>query len=170
METKLVDIGPFKLPVSRGHDGAYFVSTLAVANACGVELEGDEPAMVTIADVVGMITGWALAQKGKACTVLVYCALDAQPEKFPGDCAIRLLQFEDGTLGTVFGIDQRNRIGAKLNAVFLGNAEAQYNRDNMTIEQQLETETFEYTLRRRYRPGTDLEQVVDMCLSFLNAA
>lgn len=46
----------------------------------------------------------------------------------------------------------------------------QYNRDNMTIEQQLEIETFEYALRRRYRPETDLEQAVDMCLSFLNAA
>lgn len=76
MRTKLVDIGPLKLPVTQGHDGVYFVSTQAIAEACSVELTGEEPAMVPTSDVVRMIASWAMAGNEKAHEVLIYCAMD----------------------------------------------------------------------------------------------
>ena len=74
MRTKIVDIGPFKFPVTQGHDGVYFVSTQAVADACSAELSGDEPAMMPTSDVVRMIASWAMAGNDQAYKVLTYCA------------------------------------------------------------------------------------------------
>jgi hypothetical protein len=166
MRTKLVDIGPFSLPVTQGHDGIYFVSTQAVADACSVELSGDEPAMMPTSDVVRMIASWAMEGNEKAYKVLIYCAMDNQPETFPGDYAVRLWQFNEGTLGTPFGSEQRDAIRVMVNQRLFGVSHFKCNRDLMNQDQQMDIIAFERLLKSRYRQGQNLESQIMECLDF----
>lgn len=81
------------------------------------------------------------------------------------DC-IKTNQELQGIYRTDRGRDQFAKLVTKVNLALFNQPHFCCDRDNMTDEQQNTIAPFEMLLKKKYRPGCDLEQLIDDCLCF----
>jgi len=81
------------------------------------------------------------------------------------DC-IKDYQIKQGIYGTPEGREMFADCVRLVNRRIFGQPHFHCNRDTMTMEQQIEIESFETLLRRKYTPGSNIVQVINHCLDF----